>query len=1177
MRESPGHILSLLPRRRPQHWRYVSPHRRSAGVVILALLTLGVLAYWLVPRMLNGWTRELAVGYLGSLTGGRTAIDEARFSLFGGIELCGVSIDVPDSPRGERFLQADTILLRHRPWSLLSKGRLEPTEIVCIAPTVTLEYDAEEGRYAAEKLIAAARRHRGAAGTLKGRMPAISIRDVHLRLLSGETRVNISMVPTGRIYRITLEERRAAGAEPLRGTWRLDLATGRVHLEESQIPKLALTDGILPERYAKWRREYDIRGKVVLKGAPATAPAKATLEADLAGVSLRLRPAEGGLQLEGVHGRLAFDDEGVSARKLTGRIPQAGDAEFRMSGRYGGYDANSPFDLHINVQGMIVPDGSGAKGWLADTLKFLTETFRPTGKLDIAADFRRLPGGRTRLTGTVRPLGMSFLYRYVPYRLDQVTGTIRFTTDPNSGQVYLTNVTGRHGPAKLDIQGEIDMWRKGYYDVDVIGTDLPLDAELHRALPENVRGIWETFRPTGSADATVHVRQTGPNEPMDTQVTVAFDGRAAAAWRGFPYRLEGLNGRVHVANREVTIDSLRARRGSMHCTIDGMLSGLGGARGRTDLTIEATNFPLDANLVGALPAGTREAAASLHATGRAERVTVRLRQSPGKAADLRVSAELRDASFCPDALPYRVDDVSGLLTIRPGRLVIEELAGRHGRSDVKVTGQLLVDGNSQGVDLRVRAAGVQFNRELLGVLPAGLKPIWRRLSPGGQADVDLSLRHNMPETQRKLDYTLVLQARGMAVRYEGFPYTLRDMVGRAVATPDGVTLTNLIASHGKARLIVDGGLSFGPAGESASLSIRGARVPIDKELLDAVPASLAPLAKRFRPGGTCDLDLKEFRISQRAPAGAAAPRPASAPAGPQKGRTIRWSAAGSVAFQDATIDVGLGHKTLSGSLVGSAAQTGPSLSLGARIALDSVQVGRQRLTKLRGQLTKQPGSQVMRLDDLSADAHGGRVAGFAEIRLVEPLEYGVSLSVDGVQLRELFNAGVTDPRKRLKVAGLLTGNVQLTAAGGVKVRRQASGVLRISEGKLYRLPVMLGLLHVVYLSLPGDSAFTDGELTYHLRNDMLVFNEIYLRGPAMSIVGSGTMNMKTEVLDLTFLSGPPRKLPRLGSLGELLEGIAREVAEIQVSGTLQKPRMRTVPLRRFDRLLRDLLNPGGGR
>ena len=164
-----------------------------------------------------------------------------------------------------------------------------------------------------------------------------------------------------------------------------------------------------------------------------------------------------------------------------------------------------------------------------------------------------------------------------------------------------------------------------------------------------------------------------------------------------------------------------------------------------------------------------------------------------------------------------------------------------------------------------------------------------------------------------------------------------------------------------------------------------------------------------------------------------------------------------------------------------------------------------------------------------------------------------------------------------KVKGLLTGNVQLTAVEGPNPRRQASGVLKVTRGELYKMPVMLGLLNVLYLKLPGDTAFTDGEATYHLRNDDLIFDEIYFRGPAMSIVGSGRMDMKTKALDLTFLSGPPQKLPRLGGLGELLEGIARELAEIQVTGTLTKPRMKTLPLRSLDRLLRDIMNPGRGR
>jgi hypothetical protein len=152
--------------------------------------------------------------------------------------------------------------------------------------------------------------------------------------------------------------------------------------------------------------------------------------------------------------------------------------------------------------------------------------------------------------------------------------------------------------------------------------------------------------------------------------------------------------------------------------------------------------------------------------------------------------------------------------------------------------------------------------------------------------------------------------------------------------------------------------------------------------------------------------------------------------------------------------------------------------------------------------------------------------------------------------------------------------VQLTAAGGKIPIRQASGVLKISEAELYKLPVMLGLLNVLYLAVPGDTAFTQGQVTYRLRNDKMIFDEIWLQGPALSIVGSGNMDMKTEELDLTFLTGPPNKLRGLAGLSELLDSVAREVAQIQVDGTLSKPRMRPVPLRSLDRLIREMLNPG---
>lgn len=202
-------MRSWFPRRRKRHWRYVSPHRRSAGVVLLALLTVGVAAYWVVPRIVNRWTRTEAAAYLRSITGGQVRIKSARFSLFGGIEIGGVRIDAPDSLPGEHLFEAETVILRHRPWSLLTEGRLEPTEIVCLGSTVTPGFDTEKGRFTFQELLSQARRPRTPDGEApqKGLLPVISFRDVCLRVLDHQKLLdhrklvyhqkllNVSMVP----------------------------------------------------------------------------------------------------------------------------------------------------------------------------------------------------------------------------------------------------------------------------------------------------------------------------------------------------------------------------------------------------------------------------------------------------------------------------------------------------------------------------------------------------------------------------------------------------------------------------------------------------------------------------------------------------------------------------------------------------------------------------------------------------------------------------------------------------------------------------------------------------------------------------------------------------------------------------------------------------------------------
>jgi len=1167
-------ILRKLPRRR-RHWRYVSPRRRTAGLVILAVLTVAMFAYVYLPLALAAWTREAAARYLASFTAGRVEVRGASFSVFGGLELQGVRVDVPNAPPSQRFFQADTVVLRHRPWSLFTEGRLDVREIVCISPTLTLDFDAQKGRYAAMDLLDALRRHRlnvDAAGIES--LPVVSIRDVTVQSLTGQLHLDITMVPDGPgRYRIAVEEDRVGGGARIRGTLSLDLTSGKLDLSgEMPIPNI---DGVLPDQYVRWRRRYALDGKVLLKSRPAAGgPARQVLEATLAGGSLQLPAAEGGLDLTGVSGKLVFDSNEVRVVELAGAIPQAGGATFRMSGRYGGYDPDSPFELEATVRGMSLPRRGGVAGWIEEFLDHLRQMLQPAGQLDVLASVRRGAGGRIEAHGSAVPRGMSVTYRNFPYPLEEVTGTIEF--DP--GEIRLRDVSGRHGEGRMVLNGRVDLTKPWCYDLTVAAEGAVLDGALRAALPAEPREVWDKLAPTGRGGATVRVWRDGRGTPERTDVRLAMDGRTSAAYCGFPYRLEALRGTVRIAGSQAELEDVRGRHGAMTCRLRGTVGGVGAGAAQTNLAIDANDVPLDDELIAAIGGEMGRAARTLRMAGMARHVRVRLRQNPGEKLDYRVEADLDGSSFRPEVLPYAVGDANGTIAVVPGRVVIDRLAGRHGETPVRVDGQVLLDGNRPGVDLRIAARSVRLDEELLTALPPAARRIWRTVQPAGLADVEMAIQDNMPGSRRRFDYRLTLDARGMSIRHEAFPYPLRGLTGRVVAVPGRVTLTGLTASHGAMRLTASGVLTADANGEDARLSVGGSSVPIDAEFLAAMPGALAPLAKRFRPGGTCDLDLAEIHVSQPSrddanggagPGGTAQSAPSSRAAA---GAT--WALRGTVACRDAVIDLGQGHKTFSGSLRGQASQGPGGLAIDAQVALDSVTVAQQKLTHAAGRLVKDRAAQIVRLVDLTARAHGGRAAGFAEIRLAEPLEYGVSLTVEDVDLAELFQAALEGETKPADVKGRLAGTIQLTATPGAKPAVRATGILRISDAKLYKLPVLLSLLHVLFLALPGDSAFSEGNVSYRLADNTLTFEEIFLRGPGMSIVGSGTLDLASEALRLNFLAGPPRKLPRIASVEALLEGIAREIAEIHVRGTLRKPQMRTVPLRSLEAAINELLNPG---
>ena len=1156
----PGRWLrQRLPRRPRRYWRYVSPQRRGVALLVLALLLAAVYGYWYLTN--DSRIRRQARRYLKDITGARVSIDRASFSLFGDIRLRGVRLDVPGEGRVEPFFSAGSVVLKHRSWSVFFGGRIKPTEIVSV--------DAEVTDSPATRAFMQAR-SAGASGGGAGPwdLPVIHIgscRYKRIEIAGGiqqpqkQFDLGVDMFPKdhGTIYDVTVDERIKTRVVQ---TYRIEVQLAPVFKGTiiSGAGDLVATTDVLPSEYRKWLEDYKIEGRYSFEGPVSVSrnAVKGVLKLKLENVAFKLPKAQGGLSLSNVSGTLIFTppdesrtDELKNGRielmnDVTGQVAQAGGATVRLSGEYRGYRLDSPFSVRIEIDKMTIPKSSPHSG-LREIIERINKDYSPVGMANMVVNLNRDAGqDDVSVTGTIRPLKMSATHRFVPYRLDDVSGEITFTNE----RVVVKNVTGiREG---------------GTFTINAVA---PLGPN-----PKTGKWDWWVTVDIDSARMTEAAAKALPKE--------AFVGK--------PYPLRNAKGRVHAVNGRVWVDQdnpLRTKgQGDMRCAIYGQFKWMSKGMG-ADVYIEADDVPIDQALIDSMNQAGRDAMGLLSPSGLVERLSLEIHNGLDRKFDFSMTAGLKSVGITYKGFPYSVTGLQGDVIVNPEVVKLKDLTGRHGRTPVTLQGMLYPGKKDVGVDLKVEAGKLVVDKELYQALGGELKEIWDSLKPSGQADVSLLLKQNLPGADKKLDYRLEIRPRGMTMTYEGFPYEFGGITGLVIAEPETVTLQELKCDR---DYQLDGEIRDN--GRTMKLKILARGVPLDKKLLAAMPGEFKTVMDTVTPGGTVDVNFEDLTIIHRE-ADSPTTRPATMPFSALAGATTRpgekqgivWGARGVLDLHDTTFNIAFGAKKLNGTLTGRIAQDSRGLAIDAKADLRKIMVGSREVTGVRGQITKKAGSPLVRIEGLEARVYGGRLAGReVMISLSDPVKYAFRLFYQDVSLGDLVNADIRDPAKRTDVRGLLEGKISMDATVGDPKSHRAAGDVVITKGKMYKMPIMLGLMHVLYLSLPGDAAFTEGHLKYFVQGDTMVIEEIFLTGSALSLVGSGRMAMSNEKLDLTFLTGPPGRLPRIAVIrnaSKVLNAILKELLVIRVTGSLSKPIRKAVPLRSLDAILKELLSPGGTR
>ncbi|MHC4795853.1 MAG: hypothetical protein ACYTF1_04330 [Planctomycetota bacterium] len=1149
--------------------------------------------------------RRFAERWLEDFTGGEAIIDQVRFDMFRGLDLVGVKLAVAESPpfdpqdntfEGRTIFRSSTLFFRLNPFSIVS-GELVVPEIVAVDPELTLLKRKSDGLANWEVMFR--QRKKKPVSRWSGGLPEIRMRNVRLKQYrlsergrsggAAQTIKAMAQPLTGNpdVYKVSLSKvfSRPDSSEITgeRGEIEINLSTmsvsGRLPtmtIEEllfsasgeinNWLDVLALRGYVRPETFS-YQPQSTTKATLSLRDASFSIPLNAHEQ--------QLSADERYLQFEGMAGTISFADRDAHI-ELEGRFRQCtlfirGDM-CMDPGVPAGLDGIG-FDLKLSVYNLPLPRGDQDSAapevrfvnrW--DRLKKFVRDFDGVGPVDLSVILHKSPGadyGTEFVEGTLIARGVSARYFRFPYRVDNLTGLVHFRKDKN---IELKDLAGTHGRGRVVVNGVMGGYSSQFGRLDILGENIDLDDNLFQCLSDRDQRLCRLFdiRATMNLKVQLKRRDAPPGtkgNPWKPAIEVEFiDG--AVNFARFRYPLNQLSGKMRIAGGRFEIDELTAARGSTKVRATGRASRSGDGKVQLDMQMEGTDVGLDRVLADALPDDTRKVFEQFAPTGTAD-LTGRLfsGDDSGKI-EYDFLASLTDAGLGLPDTEARLTSATGEIRIRSEGLDIESLKGNLGRSEISLKGHFRTRPDQQAMSFELSSAQLLLDDNLRNALPDKIRKTWDMFEPSGQVALDMHYDRRMPAASQPalaqadppIDYEVKLEPLGCSATFDRFSLPLSGITGTLIIEPDKIVIEKIKAQHEEMKFDLSGKIDLKPSQTAVALAVEATDLRFTEALRQAVPWRLRRMWNDVKPQGSADLSLKKLAFSI------------------QPGKVTCWDFEGRVNLKDLSINIGAELSDIRGRL-DLAGSVGSQFSCQGDLALPQIRVDRRLVTEVSARISRPPDDPVFRLEDIVGRFYEGTIAGKVEVDYSSATPvYGVSLAAGDVSLAEFLNAKRRPEEKPVKLKGLVNGSLDLAGKFGIPQSRRGGGAIVIRESQMFKVPLLLAILQVVHFAIDDNNAFHDGTLAFMVDGDELILNEIDLRGRSFSMIGAGRVKTADQALDLTLLIGSPLRLPKVQVLTELLEGVARELVEVHVEGTLDKPVFRAEIVRSLKKTIEAILN-----
>ena len=640
--------------------------------------------------------------------------------------------------------------------------------------------------------------------------------------------------------------------------------------------------------------------------------------------------------------------------------------------------------------------------------------------------------------------------------------------------------------------------------------DKTMTEEIMKELPVIGEKFWKTYLPTGkfNFDCTLDFNNKDDKRKMDYLLELdVVDGETT--YVKWPFLVKHVNGKLEYSRDGVYLKSIKGdvqnEGQQIHGEIDAFFSV---SDSRKSINLSVPGFNVTEKFMKMIPDVGEKVWNDYHPKGNID-LTIKYESNEDKSVtDYSAKASCKGITAENPFIPYDISNIIGLIENDGKNIYLKNMSGylQNGQK----TNHCMIDGvispKSKEKRFIVSIPNLDLREEVVKSIPKKGEDIWSRYKPTGQ--VDFMLNYRGFEDSSKDEYVITVDGKGNEIKYADLSIELKDVIGRVIVSKNDVQLKNLrgymINGDKLARTVGNGVYKLRSEDKKTLFNVFD--LTVTEEYLDKFPKLLKRDWFKIEPVGWVNVTLDD---------------------------------------EVNDVDGKDRHSVIIDTK-------------GCKAGLTNIPV---TISDIEGRINVEGGQLTGR--NMNGTYCGGRINGTIEADRTSPDgEYSGKLNFEKVSLQKMMESFVKEEQKW---TGVCEGNIDLQGKGKDLKDFTAKGSVRLQEGQLAEVPVLLSILKLLNLSLPKKESFHTAKLKYSVKDKIINIEELEVFSDSVELGCIGTVGFDSTV-DLTVVAGLNKEtfsqIPFIGGLMDfVVGGVRKKLTKVQITGTLTEPKSAMIGLK----------------